>query len=114
MARSDLEFYRARAKQSRDEADAATLDHVRQRCERSEAAWNTLVRREEKAVRDREARERRKSEADEAADMLRDRAVECRELSSRSRTQAAKEAFELLADQLDEQARQMNPFRQRS
>ena len=68
-----------------------------------------MVAREEKVARERESRERRKSEADEAADMLRDRAIECRDLSSRSRTQAAKEAFSLLADQLDEQARQMNP-----
>jgi hypothetical protein len=38
-----LEFYLARAKQARDEYDAATLDHVRERCRRSEAAWNALA-----------------------------------------------------------------------
>ena len=38
-----LEFYLARAKQARDECDAATLDHVRERCRRSEAAWTMLA-----------------------------------------------------------------------
>ena len=39
---TNLNFYLARAKQARDEAEAATLDHVRERCRRSEAAWNVL------------------------------------------------------------------------
>lgn len=63
-----------------------------------------MIAREERIIRDRDARERRKAEAGEAADMLRDRATECRDLSSRSRTQAARDAFRLLADQLDQQA----------
>lgn len=40
---TNLEFFLARAKQARDEAEAATLDHVRERCRRSEAAWNALA-----------------------------------------------------------------------
>ena len=40
---TNLEFFLARAKQARDEAEAATLDHVRARCRRSEAAWNALA-----------------------------------------------------------------------
>jgi hypothetical protein len=36
---SNLEFFLARAAQSRAEAEEATLDHVRERCLRSEAAW---------------------------------------------------------------------------
>lgn len=46
---SQLDFYRARADQSRAEADAATLDHVRERCLRSEAAWKVLANRAERA-----------------------------------------------------------------
>jgi hypothetical protein len=40
---TNLQFFLARAKQARDEAEAATLDHVRERCRRSEAAWNALA-----------------------------------------------------------------------
>jgi hypothetical protein len=40
---SNLQFFLARAEQARAEADAATLDHVRERCCRSEAAWNALA-----------------------------------------------------------------------
>jgi hypothetical protein len=40
---SNLEFFLARAAQARDEAEAATLDHVRERCRRSEAAWTALA-----------------------------------------------------------------------
>jgi len=42
---SSLEFFRARATQAAAEADAATLDHVRERCRRSEAAWSALADR---------------------------------------------------------------------
>ena len=48
---SNLEFFLARAAQARDEGDAATLEHVRERCRRSEAAWQALAdkaRRSEK------------------------------------------------------------------
>ena len=40
---TNLKFYLARAEQARDEAEAATLDHVRERCRRSETAWNLLA-----------------------------------------------------------------------
>ena len=40
---TNLQFFLARAEQARDEAEAATLDHVRERCRRSEAAWNALA-----------------------------------------------------------------------
>ena len=42
---SNLEFYRSRAAQARADADEATLDHVRERCRRSEAAWTALADR---------------------------------------------------------------------
>ena len=43
------QFYRARAEAARDEADSATLDHVRERCRRSEAAWTALATRAERS-----------------------------------------------------------------
>ena len=46
-----MNFYLARAKQARDEAEAATLDHVRERCRRSEAAWNVLAVQAQRAER---------------------------------------------------------------
>ena len=42
---TQLQFYVARAEQARADADAATLDIVRERCLRSEAAWNLLAER---------------------------------------------------------------------
>ena len=42
---SNLQFFLARAEQARSEAEAATLDHVRERCRRSEAAWTELADR---------------------------------------------------------------------
>jgi hypothetical protein len=42
---TQLEFYRARAEQCRVEADAATLDNVRERCLRAEDAWNRMAER---------------------------------------------------------------------
>jgi hypothetical protein len=40
---SNLQFFLARAEQAREEAEAATLDLVRERCRRSEAAWTVLA-----------------------------------------------------------------------
>lgn len=40
-----LQFYRARAEQARVEGEAATLEHVRERCRRSEEAWTALADR---------------------------------------------------------------------
>jgi hypothetical protein len=59
---SNLQFFLARAEQARSEADAATLDHVRERCRRSEAAWQALADRAERSEQLREAEAVRKSE----------------------------------------------------
>ena len=40
---SNLQFFLARAEQARVEGEAATLEHVRERCRRSEAAWSALA-----------------------------------------------------------------------
>lgn len=40
---SNLQFFLARAEQARVEAEAATLDHVRERCRRCEEAWTVLA-----------------------------------------------------------------------
>lgn len=47
-------FYLARVDQARAEAEAATLDHVRDRCVRSEAAWQALASRAQRAEAMRE------------------------------------------------------------
>ena len=58
---SNLQFFLARAEQARAEAEAATLDHVRERCRRSEAAWTALADRAERSEQLREAEARRKA-----------------------------------------------------
>ena len=58
----NLEFYLARAQQSRDEAEAATLEHVRERCRRSEAAWIELAERAERSQQVKENDAMRKTE----------------------------------------------------
>ena len=50
---SNLQFLLDRADQARVEAEAATLDLVRERCRRSETAWSALA---EKAQRGEELR----------------------------------------------------------
>jgi hypothetical protein len=60
---TNLEFLRARAAQAHADADAATLDHVRERCLRSEAAWVALADRAERGERMREEEVRRKAQA---------------------------------------------------
>jgi hypothetical protein len=60
---SNLDFYLARAEQARVEAEAATLDHVRDRCRRSEAAWQALADRAERSERMRVAEAERKAAA---------------------------------------------------
>ena len=57
------EFYRARAEEARADGDSATLDHVRERCARSEAAWTALADRAERNERLREAEAKRKAES---------------------------------------------------
>ena len=41
----DRELYRQRAEQARAEADQATLENVRERCLRAEAAWMEMAAR---------------------------------------------------------------------
>jgi hypothetical protein len=62
MAGSQLDFYRARVDQARTEAEAATLEHVRERCRRSEAAWSALAERAERSEQRREAELQRKAQ----------------------------------------------------
>ena len=50
---SNLNFYLARVEQARVEGEAATLDHVRERCRRSEAAWSALA---DRAIRSNQLR----------------------------------------------------------
>lgn len=56
-----LQFYLTRAAQARAEAEAATLDHVRERCRRSEAAWTALADRAARSEELRVAQERLKA-----------------------------------------------------
>jgi hypothetical protein len=60
---TNLEFLRRRAAQARADADAATLDHVRERCLRSEAAWTALAYQAERSERMREEEAKRKADA---------------------------------------------------
>ena len=48
---SSLAFYLARVEQARAEGAAAGLAHVRERCERSEAAWQALADRAQRGER---------------------------------------------------------------
>jgi len=43
LRNTNLEFYRARADEARAAGEEATLDHVRERCRRSEVAWSALA-----------------------------------------------------------------------
>jgi hypothetical protein len=60
---TQLQFYLARAEQARADADSATLDNVRDRCLRSEAAWNQLAERAAKTEQLRVAHEAAKAAA---------------------------------------------------
>jgi hypothetical protein len=59
---SQLDFYITRASEARRDAEAATLDNVRQRCLRAEAAWNEMAARA-----DRGEKMRARLEAEKAA-----------------------------------------------
>jgi hypothetical protein len=59
---SNLNFYLARVEQARAEAEAATLDHVRERCRRSEAAWTALADRAIRSDKLRVEEAKRKAE----------------------------------------------------
>ncbi|HWI89536.1 MAG TPA: hypothetical protein VNS11_09910 [Sphingomicrobium sp.] len=60
---SNLELFRTRAAEAHAEADAATLEHVRERCLRSEAAWQALADRAERSERLRVEEAKRKAES---------------------------------------------------
>lgn len=62
MAGPQLQFYLARAAEARADAEAATLEHVRERCLRSEAAWSALADRAERSERLRVEEAERKAE----------------------------------------------------
>lgn len=49
--------YRENAAQARRDADAATLDNVRDRCLRAEAAWLDMAERQERVATARAERE---------------------------------------------------------
>lgn len=50
-------FYRARAAEEQEKASAATLDNVRDRCLRAEAAWLAMAIRAERTATLRAGRE---------------------------------------------------------
>lgn len=50
--------YREHAARARADAEAATLENVRERCLRAEAAWLAMAARQESVDRAREQRER--------------------------------------------------------
>lgn len=58
---TNLQFFLARADQARVEAEAATLDHVRERCRRSEAAWTALAAQAQRSERLRAEEAERKA-----------------------------------------------------
>ena len=59
---SNLDFFLARVEQARAEAEAATLEHVRERCRRSEAAWMALADRAQRSEEVKIAEAQRKAE----------------------------------------------------
>jgi hypothetical protein len=65
-AQSD--FYEARAHDARSDADAATLDNVRDRCLRSAAAWEGMAVRAARTDRMRIRQLAEKAAAREAAE----------------------------------------------
>ena len=60
------EFYLARAAEARADAEAATLENVRERCLRSEEAWNQMAARVERGERMRETLRANKAAESEA------------------------------------------------
>ncbi|HVU30714.1 MAG TPA: hypothetical protein VHE36_09960 [Sphingomicrobium sp.] len=51
IRQTDLETYLKRADEALDEANATTLDNVRQRCLRAEAAWRAMAARVERSAK---------------------------------------------------------------
>jgi hypothetical protein len=64
---TDRQTYLARAAEARAEAEAATLDNVRERCLRSEAAWNDMAARAERTEKMRQTLLAEKAKAAAAA-----------------------------------------------
>jgi hypothetical protein len=60
---TDLETYLKRADQALAEANATTLDNVRQRCLRAEAAWRAMAARAKRSAKMREDELARKAGA---------------------------------------------------
>ena len=58
---SNRQFFLARAEQARAEGDAATLEHVRERCRRSEAAWTAFAEKAERSEQMRAEEQKRKA-----------------------------------------------------
>lgn len=59
------DFYRARAIDARADADAASLDNVRERCLRAAVAWETMADRAARTGKMRERQEAEKAERQE-------------------------------------------------
>jgi hypothetical protein len=64
---TNLDFFLARAEQARVEGEEATLDHVRERCRRSEEAWSGLAAKAKRSERLRIEEADRKANAAAAA-----------------------------------------------
>lgn len=64
---AQLDFYRARAAEARSEAEAASLENVRQRCLRAAAAWEDMAERAARTDRMRARQEAAKVAASPAA-----------------------------------------------
>jgi hypothetical protein len=61
LVNTTLQFYRDRAAEARRDGEAATLDHVRERCRRSEQAWTVLGDRLAATEANKLAREKEKA-----------------------------------------------------
>ena len=61
VRQKDPELFLARAEEARAQADAATLDNVRERCLRSEAAWRDMAERAAKTEKMRSDQEAAKA-----------------------------------------------------
>ena len=63
-----LDFYNARAAEARADADAATLDNVRNRCLRAAAAWDNMAARAARSDKMRAEAEAKKAAMAAAAE----------------------------------------------
>ena len=60
---TQTDFYLARAADARTDADAATLDHVRDRCLRAALAWEAMAARAQRSDNFRAKQEAEKAAA---------------------------------------------------